>query len=292
MNNRGLWSLALLVAAALLGSYGYQRTFHGGNLISALEEAERGTKVSLQEEELFAVQAMVSQPFYYLGEGNQVYAFVSSDGQYVLKFFKFGHLKPGCWGEWCFFLRNRERRKERKRQRLFRAYNIAFNRDRDHTGLIYLHVYHSDGLFPAVALIDRYGFRHRIDLNKICFALQKKSIPLREVIGNALDRGDVATAKSRLQQVLEMYIAEYQLGICDEDHNLWYNVGFCGERPMRLDVGKLSFDLNYADPIRYRSDLAKVINLRIAGWLQRHYPHYHLEIIACLEGWAANHGCE
>src|SRR3989304_3794415 len=40
------------------------------------------------EEERIELKKTLSQPFTFLSKGNECYAFVSEDGQYVLKFFK------------------------------------------------------------------------------------------------------------------------------------------------------------------------------------------------------------
>lgn len=44
----------------------------------------------------------LNQPFYYLSCGAQCYAFASKDGEYVLKVFKFHHLRPSPFS--LFFL--------------------------------------------------------------------------------------------------------------------------------------------------------------------------------------------
>src|ERR1700690_2519160 len=43
------------------------------------------------------VQKVFSQAYYYLASGNQCYAFISEDRQYVLKFFKMQNLFPKGW---------------------------------------------------------------------------------------------------------------------------------------------------------------------------------------------------
>ena len=40
------------------------------------------------------LEPIFAQRFFYLGKGAQSYAFSSEDGVFVLKFFKFKHLKP------------------------------------------------------------------------------------------------------------------------------------------------------------------------------------------------------
>src|ERR1700722_581245 len=52
---------------------------------------------SLSHEELAQLKSILDQPFTYIGKGAQAYAFASEDGKYVLKFFKFKHLRPNTF---------------------------------------------------------------------------------------------------------------------------------------------------------------------------------------------------
>src|ERR1700733_5386666 len=45
-------------------------------------------------EEYAQLASLLKQTFTYVGKGAQAYAFVSKDRKYVIKFFKFKHLKP------------------------------------------------------------------------------------------------------------------------------------------------------------------------------------------------------
>jgi len=48
----------------------------------------------LSDQEHQELAQILNQKFSYIGKGAQCYAFVSDDQLYVLKFFKFKHLKP------------------------------------------------------------------------------------------------------------------------------------------------------------------------------------------------------
>src|ERR1700724_132490 len=52
---------------------------------------------SLTPEQHRELAQILNQKFFYIGKGAQCYAFASDDQQYVLKFFKFKHLKPSFW---------------------------------------------------------------------------------------------------------------------------------------------------------------------------------------------------
>lgn len=277
-----LWLLSLgLVAAATAAVKAYDAAFRLDNITMelVLDNPEWKT-AELADGEKEALLAILDQPFSYLGTGNQVYAFVSQDGLWVIKFFKFGHLKPNDWNAWLPFGNHREAVKQRKIDRLFRAHTTAYRRDRQHAGLLYVHTNNHDSFLPSIEARDRYGFIQKIPLNTTFFVLQRKGVPLRDLINNALNKGDVEHAKTLLHRVIAMYLEEYRLGIYDQDHNLWYNVGFVGDMPIRMDVGKVAYDPSYADPEVYVKDLNKVVRRRIDGWLLKYHPSYREEIVS------------
>jgi hypothetical protein len=75
-----------------------------------------------------------------------------------------------------------------------------------------------------------------------------------------------------------MYLAEYQRGIVDRDHNVVHNTGFVGMRPIRLDVGRLTLDDEIKNPVVYQKDLDNVIHKRILPWVKKNYPQYYVSI--------------
>jgi len=253
----------------------YQKAFRLDNVTIDAVDLPASVK-GLEWGENENVPAFFTQPFYYLGEGNQIYAFVSSDSRYVIKIFKFGHLKPKFWDHWIPGQEIRERRRQRKMHRLFHAYFLAYHYDRKATKLIYAHLNKSDAQLPVVGLQDRYGLHHQIALDDVYFVLQERGEPLNKRMHKALSKGDVEQGKKMLGKILNMYLSEYRLGICDLDYNLWHNTGFCEDNPMRIDVGKIIKDPKYTEPDEYLKDLKKVHN-RIFKWLQRYYPQYQAD---------------
>lgn len=235
----------------------------------------------VSDDEKNSFLTIIDQPFKYLGEGNQVYAFVSQDDQYVIKFFKFGHLKTSFWDEWLPQSHQRENRRKRKLERIFRAHSLAFRIDREHAGLLFAHINLTDEQLPKILVTDRFNLQHTIPLDNVFFVVQKKGEPLNSLVKKSLSEGNVAHAKELLSHILNMYMAEYALGICDQDYNLWHNTGFAGKMPMRIDVGKIIYDPKFAQPEVYEKDLEK-IKMRISRWLNRYYPQYKKELMTDL----------
>lgn len=227
------------------------------------------------KEKLFTI---LNQKFYYLGKGAQSYVFASSDGQFVLKFFKFKHLKPN----WLMYLlppvspfkewkARYLARKKRKFMSVFRGYELAYTKDKEEAGLVYLQLAPHQGWGITTILVDKIGFEKPIDAGAYVFLIQKRGEPLRKHLDGILKQGDLEKARERIQALLEMYVKEYKKGLYDLDHGLMQNTGFIGDQPFHLDAGKLTEEPEMQNPLVYKQDLEWVI-WKIREWLVKHHP--------------------
>lgn len=228
-----------------------------------------------QREEL---KAILNQKFTYLGKGAQVYAFGSDDGKYVIKFFKFKHLKPSSLiallppiGPLKEFKEANIKRKTRKLEGVFEGHVNAYHHDLAHSGLLFLHLNPTTNLDLQAHLVDKIGIERIVDLDPVVFILQKKGETLRTVFTEALSKGDTALAAKRATQILDMYVAEYQNGVYDRDHGISHNTGFIGDQPFHLDVGKMSYDDNMRSQKNYEQDLRHVAR-KMDEWVKANYP--------------------
>ena len=225
----------------------------------------------LEQHDFQTLEKIAAQKFHYLARGKQSYAFLSDDGHYVLKFFDAHALRPfpfsgGSGGS-------------QKEAGLFEGYRLGFLKNRENSGLIYVSLGADSSIPYSVSVRDRFGIAHQIPLNAVPFVLQVKAVPTRNVITALLHKGDLAQAKMRLRQIVDLYLDEYSRGVYDDDHNFMYNTGFVGERPIRIDLGRLTEDSAYRERAVYFEDLKKVAIDRVDGWMQRHFPHYRTEIV-------------
>lgn len=220
-----------------------------------------------------AVKEIVSQPFTYLDRGRQSFVFLSKDQRYVLKFFDTGRLIPSLFSKSASSL-------QRKHRQLMEGYRVAYTHIPQEAGLVYVQLQAGGNDAWPVEIIDRFGFHHTIDLSQVPFVIQLKATPTREVLTRLFEAGKVEEAKRRLGQLVDLYVEGYRLGIYDSDHNFMYNSGFLGERPLRLDVGRLEIDENIKNPAFYLQDLKKIAIERCDGWMQRHFPQFRDEIMS------------
>lgn len=240
-------------------------------------------KLTLDEKE--KIQAILSQPFKFLGSGNQTFAFESADGAYVLKFFKFQHLRKSSFADYLpevnIFTKFKERLAQSKARRIsqvFHGHFIAYTLDKENSGLIYARLNSDEKFNLRAKVLDNAGLSHEIPLDNVVFVLQKKGISFRKVLGQLLDQDKVAEASKLVNSLLDMYISEYQQGIYDRDHNVMHNVGFVDATPMRIDVGKLKYDQTMKDPVYFKKDLRNVVFNRIDKWMRNYYPFYRKTI--------------
>lgn len=236
----------------------------------------------LDQNEQAQITKILSQPYSYLGQGNQVYAFESADQKYVLKFFRFAHLKPGMYTEnpRMMVIEASDKSKQRRLQRIFSSHKIAFDFNKDNAGLIYMQLNPNTNFHHVVDVKDRWGFHSKIDLGDVVFVLQKKASPAREEISQLLNKGDVETAKKRFEALIDLHLSEYSRGIYDQDHNIMHNTGYIGDKAIRFDVGKMAEDEGMKTD--FKVDLDKVYK-RIDKWLTKYYPKYRDDVMKNLE---------
>lgn len=270
--------IILLVLTILIRSY-YALTddFRLANIIYPLKEREEWN-FPITSDELTEWEKALNQKFTYLGKGAQVYAFGSEDGKYVIKFFKFKHLKPSPFvslippiGPLADFKEKNIKRKLRKLEGVFEGHVNAYTHDRENAGLLYLHLNTTENLPLKTQLVDKIGIEREVDLNPIVFVLQKRGETLRTVFHELLSEGKIELASTRAAQILDMYVDEYSRGVFDRDHGISHNTGFIQDQPFHLDVGKLSYDVNMQSSKFYADDLRHVAT-KMEVWVKENYP--------------------
>lgn len=210
--------------------------------------------------------AILSQAFYFLGSGNQSYAFVSEDNKWVLKLIKFHCLTthdPYQLIPRVGFLANireeRDQERQKKIQRVFHGFHVAYNFDRENCGLVCYHLPGKEELSHETVVYDKAGRKHVLDLNNYVFALQQKAVPT----GELLKQGN---QEELIDSLFAMFREEFTAGLYDGDHNVIHNTGFVGKKPIRIDFGKLM-----QKEVDVDQELTKIAEERINPWLQKHH---------------------
>jgi hypothetical protein len=284
----GLKRIVILLAIAFAGVFAVHRFMEHRFCLEHICFAEAsGKKDSALSSSLSptdvpdSLKAILAQPYTYLDRGKQSYAFISQDGQYVLKFFDFHRMQRRAAAE-TSISEKQEKIRTKRLEQLISGYDTAYRYDREYSGLVFVQLAAHPEVDYHVTVRDRLGVRHSIPLNEVPFVVQKVAVPSRIAVGALLDHGDVAKAKDYFHQIIDMYLRGYQKGIFDADHNVMYNTGFAHGKPMRIDLGRLRKDESYQNPAAYQNDLDKIVFQRIDGWLERHFPLQRNEILSDL----------
>lgn len=216
--------------------------------------------------------SLFNQPFYYLGKGSQTYVFRSSDDTYVLKLFKFKHLKTPFQAH----------KKQKKLLNLFNGYKIAFLHDPKYTGLLFIHLSPTNHLGWQVKLFDKIGNSYTLPLDNYYFILQKKGETLSSLLTQLLNHSQIDEAAQKLGQIFDMYLDEYHASLYDSDHGVMPNIGFADGAPFHLDAGNFMQDPSYADKSFYLHDIQGVA-VEIKLWLENNFPSMAKQLVDLME---------
>lgn len=285
-----LWILIGLLAVFCLARIYYALTddFRFGNITYEMPYHQEWAIQATPETEKL-LETILDQPYHYIGKGAQSYVFGSADGQYVVKFFKFKHLRPSLFhdllpaiGPLAAYKTKQAARKERKLFGVFASYKLAYDVDRKESGLVFIQLNVTGNPQRSIVVYDKLGLSHTIDLAEVPFIVQKRGVPLREVLKPLLEQGQVAEANAKIGLVFDMYAEEYKKGIYDHDHGVDRNVGFIGDQPIHLDVGKLYEEPKMKDPQQAKQDLM-LVEKTIGVWVKKHYPDDYPAIKAYMD---------
>jgi len=218
------------------------------------------------------------QPYRYLAKGCQSYVFISDDGQYVIKFFKYQRYRLQPWLAYFpplpALVRYREqklRQKWMKLDRFVRSWKLAFEHLKEETALLFVHLNKTNHLQRQVTLYDKIGQRHLVELDQMEFCLQRRAEMLCDVLLEHRLKGDLSAAQQLVHQLLSLLLSEYSRGLADNDHALMQNTGVAQGKPLHIDVGQFVFDETVKEPVVFQQELLTK-TYKFKHWLREHYP--------------------
>jgi hypothetical protein len=284
---RNLWIKFLFVALIGLGLFGLMRLyfrltddFRLANIKYEMPYRSNWEVPAMTPEQQQHFDRILQQKFYYVGKGAQSYAFKSADDTYILKFFKFKHLKPSLFvdlipsiGPLKTYKEKQIERKNRLLNSVFDGYRLAYELHAPETGLIYIHLNKSDNLHKNVIVEDKIGLEKTINLDEVPFILQEKVKTTRMVMTDLMNQNNMGLAQQRIKQIFDLYLSEYRKGIYDRDHGVMHNTGFVGDKPIHLDVGKLTKDDRMKDKEFNKPDLLLIVK-KFNVWFKANYPQH------------------
>ena len=138
---------------------------------------------------------------------------------------------------------------------------------KEETGIVYLHQGMTPVLLPQVAVKDKMGRTHRIDLNEVPFVLQKKAQPLYPAL-SGLSSEELECA---IGEFLSLIAFRIDLKIGDGDHEVENNFGMLNGKVVQLDPGRLYFEEALWEPEKLKYEWWSATH-RFRKWLERTHP--------------------
>lgn len=278
----GLGLLAILTAGGL--THLYHQANDGFTMAKIAHERPvdpRWETVPLTMQEQARLGTILQQRFSYLGKGHQAFVFLSEDGQYVLKFFKYPPIREFEWLNHLSWIppvaayqgRHLKRNAERMAylDSLYASWKLAYEELPDETGTVYVHLNRTNGWVGQTTLVDRIGIEHLIDLDEAEFLVQRRAQMLGPALEEMIAQGNVTAAQSLIDRLVTLIEADYQKGLADNDHALLQNTGLVDGAPIHVDTGMLARSPWLADPLIRQQTLLKHTAV-LHRWLDQRCP--------------------
>ncbi len=291
MKIKKYWIFLLAAVLFVSSLYGLGRLYYrltGGftesNISYDLPYDSRWETHVLSEKEQQEVHKLLDQHYTYLGKGCQSYVFMSEDGQYVLKFFKYQRFRPQAWLSYVSFLPGMDSylnhkilKKREKLDSVFLSWKIAYEDLQQESAVAYVHLNKSQDLKKQVVLYDKIGLKHELDIDNYEFMIQRRAHMLCPTLTQLSSEGKIEEAKNLLRQLVMMIVSEYQRGYADNDHALMQNTGVLEGKPIHIDVGQFVKNPRVKSPdVYYQEIFNKTWKFR--KWLEKHHPELAVHV--------------
>lgn len=234
--------------------------------------------VTLSEEEKNELCTLLDQTFRYLGKGTQFYVFQSEDGKTVIKFPKQKHLRTYAWlnaipmpASLSSVRDTKIARRKARVENLFSSCKLAYEKMREETGLLFIHLDKVPALHKKITLIDKIGFKHTLNIDDYEYIIQRKAITVKERLTH-LDEQELAHA---VEQMIDLVLSRCQKGIRDRDRSFVPNIAFSvdEQKAIFIDTGQFYEDSSIMQKEMQMRDVeARLADLRY--WMGRHFPQW------------------
>jgi hypothetical protein len=197
---------------------------------------QKSWDVSTISEETFS---LLAQEFTYLSKGNQCYVFVSQDGNYVLKLFRYRYLRfpilQRIKNVGHMLLKRRQRDAfYPKLNKTMTAASLAYAKAKCFTYLVFCHLNLTKNKLPKTTFhTPKRTFQ--LPMDQYRFVIQRKVVPFKE----AMKQVDSNPEKMelRINSLLNLLKNRAKAGVKNSDPNLKQNFGFLGDEAVEMDFG-------------------------------------------------------
>jgi hypothetical protein len=206
--------------------------------------------------------------FSYLGRGKQAFAFESTDGNYVVKFFD-RHRMELPW--YHIFATQKWINRRKSKQKLYpESYRLAYAKMREETDLLHVHMGPSSEIFPTITIKDKASRRFQIDLNQVPFILQKKaSIAFLDQLSHS--KHNKEELRSWLDQYISINLKRISLSIANKDKHIKDNYRCEKKRLVYIDPGRYYVEQELLNPEFLKSEWNKA-TYELRAWIAQNVP--------------------
>jgi hypothetical protein len=234
-------------------------------LINTLAKQE--AFLNVQQEIDPDIRDILSQTFYYIGKGRQVYVFESDDKKYVIKLSRQYKYKYPLWADvmsslHCLMPYQHKILEEKsiRKKRANVSYMLAYNDLMDETKLIFQN-YGSNRLYNNVTIKirDKANREFYIDLNRVEMLLQQKANSLNKVLKECACKDDVDGIKMIIESYINLCYSRACKGIWNRDYcNYFRNIGWDGNSAVEIDVGSF---YRYDPPTTFEEEMDRCFDM-------------------------------
>lgn len=276
--------LGLFLLLLIIVSCGRPQGFTLKKILSSHPNDPRWDVSPLSPIEAKKLDQILSQPFTYLGSGNHCYAFSSSEGSYVLKFFKQKHMKTQSLTDYLPFLKRpffsptqHHLKRKKEREKSFNSYKIAYEFLKKETGIFYLHLNKTSHLKRHVTLIDQHQIPITIDIDQMEFLIQQKAKVGYQRLEELLSSKKKEEALECIASLFNVIIRRIEKGFFDRDIQFFKNFGFINNQAIEIDIGEFQIDSIERNNQEVRTEIQQ-ISFQLTDWIEMHYPLYKEEV--------------
>lgn len=207
--NRPLYNYLFLLICVPLCAHAVSSDAFSKTSSHPYEHKWEGHPLKSDEEKI--IEKALLQAYHYFNEGTHSMAFLSQDGNHILKFFKKKCFVPKEKKGFFIplFTSWRQKRKTEKlsikRDRIFSAYKISCDRLSKETGVLFVHFNSTGHIAHSLTLTDSSGKPFSIALDDWDFVLEKRAEPLSCYLDKLLQQGDIEKAGMALAQLLDLH---------------------------------------------------------------------------------------
>lgn len=220
------------------------------------------------------INKIFNYPLYYLGKGAQSYVFESEDHKYVVKFFKHKHLRSLHWLEKLRLPSNWVKKvnidRDERIRRIFSSVQLSYEKLSHESGVVCVHLNKKPFIARHITLVDKLGIPHPIYLDDFQFVIQKKAVPLKQILQTEHEDKEI---RLKIDQVCQTTIDRMKRGVGDKDRAVVNNMAYLPEekRILIVDLGQLYVSEECSDLLIQKELIARLADM--SSWANTHAPH-------------------